>query len=62
MVLRDDVPWNVSATATAERDLDELEDIVRAAALDVFADLEEDPFSPGSTLLRGYTNRYRVKF
>jgi mRNA-degrading endonuclease RelE of RelBE toxin-antitoxin system len=62
MAWNDESPWSVKLTSIAQRDMDELNDSVRAAALEVLGVLEDDPFPYGSNPLRGYTNLYRVKF
>jgi mRNA-degrading endonuclease RelE of RelBE toxin-antitoxin system len=54
--------WTVELTAPARRSLDKLDDGVRAAALETIAELGEDPFAAEALQLRGYTNRYRVRF
>jgi mRNA-degrading endonuclease RelE of RelBE toxin-antitoxin system len=54
--------WSVSLRASAQRELDHLDDSARSEAIEAILGLEEDPFVVGSVLLRGYTNLYRVKF
>ena len=57
-----DSGWAVSLRGSAQRELDQLDDSVRYVAIEAIISLEDDPFSFGSILLRGYTNLYRLKF
>ena len=54
--------WNVEILSTAERELDELPQGVRAEALQSIDDLREDPFPSDAEPIRGVRNRYRIRF
>jgi hypothetical protein len=50
----EDGAWRVSIRPSAGHEIDELVDSVRHSAIAVITDLRDDPFPPGSVLLRSY--------
>ena len=62
MAWSDDDAWSVRVTASAKRELDQLDDVVRSEAIEALVALEEDPFPAGSIELRGHPNWRRLKF
>ena len=59
-----DESWTPKILAGAKKDLDELPDPVRREALQMLADLLEDPYPPNleEARMKGYRNRYRLYF
>jgi mRNA-degrading endonuclease RelE of RelBE toxin-antitoxin system len=58
----EDGEWRVSILPSADNEINELNDSVKREAIAVITDLKDDPFPSGSALLRGYRDRYRVRF
>ncbi len=58
-----DESWKPEILSGAQRDLDELPAAVRSEAMQLLADLLEDPFSKDpKTKMDGYRGRYRLYF
>ena len=54
--------WEVRIPTSVTRELDRLPASVRTEAIEALSELEEDAMPDGCVLLRGYKQRYRIKF